>query len=64
MVVENHNTTLCGWVCGQSARYMEAMDEQLVKKQLMQVLRKFLGNKYNIPDPDWFYRYVGNLDDR
>jgi len=41
---------LCGWICGEAARIMESLDEQFVLETVMQVLRKFLNKKWEVPD--------------
>ena len=48
---------LCGWISGSSARIMESLEETFVQKTFMEVLRKFLGKKWNVPDSDRIIRY-------
>ena len=49
---------LCCWVNGEAARNMEKLDEKKVQDTVMQVLRKFLSKKYQVPDPLRIVRYV------
>ncbi|XP_044740336.1 spermine oxidase-like [Chrysoperla carnea] len=53
----NHQpNVLLGWVVSSGARKMEEIPEDEVKTKLIQLLRKFLGKKFNIPEPVAFTR--------
>jgi len=60
-VVNFAPNVLCGWICGASARTMESLDEKFVLKTVMQVVRKFLSENWNIPDAVRIIRYVGSF---
>ncbi|XKL59615.1 hypothetical protein PGB90_000631 [Kerria lacca] len=47
---------LCGWVTGPSSQIMETLDETVVQTYLWEILKKFLGNHYDIPKPEYCIR--------
>ncbi|XP_044017962.1 spermine oxidase-like isoform X1 [Aphidius gifuensis] len=47
---------LCGWITGESSRFIETLSDDEVKDGLCDLLDKFLGKHYNIPAPDKFIR--------
>ncbi|XP_066992054.2 uncharacterized protein [Anabrus simplex] len=50
--VDNQPLALCGWITGPHARHMETLSEDQVTEDAMELLNKFLGKMYNIPQPD------------
>lgn len=48
------DNTLVGWIGGRGAVEMEKLDDQVISKDLMKIIRKFL-NRQDIPDPSHFY---------
>ncbi len=54
--VDNAPKVLCGWIAGPSARTMEMIDEKEMCKYMVQILRKFVGNHFVIPDANYCIR--------
>lgn len=42
---------LSGWIVGRNARHMETLSDQVVTSQLYNLLKRFYGKKYEIPEP-------------
>lgn len=54
--VKNDSNILRGWIVGDAARYMETLPDKEVMDGLMFLLKKFMGSKYNIPQPEALLR--------
>ncbi|XP_047522367.1 spermine oxidase-like [Pieris napi] len=48
--------TLCLWTSGEVGKLLEVMPEDIVKQKCMELLRKFLGKSYDIPEPTGMIR--------
>ncbi|KAK7084405.1 hypothetical protein SK128_013066, partial [Halocaridina rubra] len=47
---------MCGWITGRAAKLMEETDEEEVALRCVSLLRKYLTDKYKIPDAVWCKR--------
>ncbi|KAG6456703.1 hypothetical protein O3G_MSEX009880 [Manduca sexta] len=45
------SNTLTLWLCGDAARLVETLPEDVVKTKSMEILRRFMGRNTNIPEP-------------
>ncbi|CAG9863754.1 unnamed protein product [Phyllotreta striolata] len=59
-VIDNHPRILLGWVVGKMAAEVEHCTDEDVTQGCMALLRKFVGNKYDIPTPDAILRSSWN----
>lgn len=53
--VQHQRATLCGWIGGAEAEYMEALPEEVVGQACVKLLRQFL-HREDIPNPKKVYR--------
>ncbi|XP_034936722.1 uncharacterized protein [Chelonus insularis] len=51
LTVDYQPRVLAGWILGESSRFMETLTDDEVKKGMYQLLERFLGKSYNIPQP-------------
>ncbi|XP_060523579.1 peroxisomal N(1)-acetyl-spermine/spermidine oxidase-like isoform X2 [Cylas formicarius] len=54
--VDSHPNVLLGWVVGPMARQVELLADQIVLDGAMFLLRKFVGKRFDIPEPDGILR--------
>jgi len=52
--VDTHPKALRTWLTGRAARFVETLSDEYVKTTCMKVVRKFLGELYDIPEPIGF----------
>ncbi|XP_037292366.1 spermine oxidase isoform X4 [Manduca sexta] len=45
------SNTLTLWLCGDAAKLVETLPEDVVKTKSMEILRRFMGRNTNIPEP-------------
>lgn len=50
--VEGAPTLLCGWIVGPKARQMELMTDSEVCESCIVLLKRFVGEKFKIPQPE------------
>ncbi|CAF4913809.1 unnamed protein product [Pieris macdunnoughi] len=48
--------TLCLWTSGEVGKLLEIMPEDIMKRKCMELLRKFMGKSYDIPEPTGMIR--------
>lgn len=49
--INDDSNILRGWIVGDAARFMETLSDKEVLDGLLLLFKKFLGSKYNIPQP-------------
>lgn len=59
-IIDSHPRVLLGWVVGTMAAEVEQLTDEDVMMGCMTILRKFVGNKYDIPEPDGVLRSQWN----
>ncbi|CAD6204122.1 GSCOCG00009874001-RA-CDS [Cotesia congregata] len=62
MTIDYQPRVLCGWIIGESSRYIEKLSDKYVEDHLYELLKKFLGNSYNIPRPTKILRSQWSTD--
>ncbi|KAJ8962072.1 hypothetical protein NQ318_018021 [Aromia moschata] len=55
-VIDSNPKVLLGWVVGKMAAEVEYLSDEVVTSSCMYLLKKFVGNKYDIPAPDGVLR--------
>ncbi|XP_026325503.1 probable polyamine oxidase 5 [Hyposmocoma kahamanoa] len=50
------NNTLTLWTNGDMAKLVETLPEEVVKRKVVELLRRFMGHKYTIPEPTGMIR--------
>lgn len=51
-VIDSHPQVLLGWVIGELAAEVEKLSDEVVISNCWYLLKKFIGDKHNIPEPD------------
>lgn len=51
-VIDSEPNTLLGWLVGPMGSQVEELDDTIISKGCMLLLRKFLGNYYDIQSPE------------
>lgn len=54
--LDSHPNVLLVWVAGELAGEVEKVSDEIVMANCMYLLRKFVGNKYSIVEPDGILR--------
>ncbi|KAK0159138.1 hypothetical protein PV328_010060 [Microctonus aethiopoides] len=60
--VDYQPRVLCGWITGESSRYIETLSDTQIKDGLCDLLDRFLGKNFNIPQPDKILRSIWYTD--
>ncbi|KAG5877916.1 hypothetical protein JTB14_020955 [Gonioctena quinquepunctata] len=55
-VIDSHPRVLLGWVVGKMAAEVERLSDEEVTRGCLFLLRKFVGDKFDIPEPDGILR--------
>ncbi|KAJ8964362.1 hypothetical protein NQ317_018468 [Molorchus minor] len=59
-VIDSHPRVLLGWVVGKMAAEVELLSDEVVVDSCMFILRKYVGDMYDIPNPDGVLRSKWN----
>lgn len=54
--VDNQPQLLCGWIVGPNAKFIETLEDETVLNEFYFLIKKFLGQKYDIPKPQCIMR--------
>lgn len=55
-VIDSHPNVLLGWVTGELAAEVETLSDEVVMSNCTYLLRKFVGTKFNVSQPDEILR--------
>lgn len=55
--VEHRPKTLCIWMASNHSIEMESIPEDMMRKQIVELMNKFFGHEYNITEPTEIKRY-------
>lgn len=55
-IIDSHPNVLLGWVTGELSSEVEHLSDEIVMGNCMYLLRKFVGNIYDICEPDEILR--------